>query len=99
MTKPKKKPCNYTPRPQSSGTLTMTPGQVARWFIETYKAEFDDSASPLYGQSTEVWQSCVNYLEKEVWPDQTDPEQKLASQILSIFIQEWLPLFQPIAIR
>ena len=88
----------YTPRPEASGVLALTAGQVARWFIETYKDEFDDPQSPIHGQSTDVWQHCVNLLQKNVRPDPSHPEAApetgLHLKIVTIFEKEFLPLFR-----
>lgn len=80
----------YTIKPTASGLINLTGGQIARWFIEAYKEEFDDQNSPLYGQSAEAWQSIVNFLNNGVKPDQED---QLFLQIVQMFEREWLPLF------
>ena len=87
----------YTPRAEASGTLILTAGQVARWFIETYKDEFDSPESPLHGQSTEIWQHCVTFIQKRIKPDPSHPDAgpdaHLHNQIVTIFEREFLPLF------
>ncbi len=91
----------FTPRPEASGVLILTAGQVARWFIETYKEEFDDPGSPLYGQSTEIWQHIVTFLAKRVKPDprhpDASPDTPLHLQIIDIFEREFMPLFARVA--
>jgi len=92
---------NWTVKPETCGALRLTAGQVGRWFIETYKAEFEDENSPLYGLSADSFQDIMIYLKKgsKPTPDmEADPQNaaqvNLRREVLNIFLQDWLRMFR-----
>ena len=94
---------NWTVKPEASGSLRLTAGQVTRWFLETYKAEFEDEASPLFGLSAHSFQDIMNYFQKGVKPvadAENDPQgveqANLRREVLNIFIQDWMKMFRMI---
>lgn len=92
---------NWTVKPEASGNLRLSSGQLARWFLETYKAEFEDEESPLYGMSAESFQDIMHFFTKGIKPkvdmeyDAGNAKQvELRRQVLDIFINDWMRMFR-----
>lgn len=92
---------NWSVNPETCVSLRLTTGQLTRWFLETYKAEFEDENSPLYGLSVHSFQDIANYFQKGTKPV-PDPENDLESveqmnlrrEVLNIFLKDWLKMFK-----
>lgn len=91
----------WSPRPDSVQTLSLTAGQMARWFIEANKADFEDADSPLYGMSTTLWQDIMIFMQHGEKPsakvlDEVESQNAvlLRRQLVDIFEADWLRKFR-----
>lgn len=93
----------WSPRPNSVEALSLTAGQVVRWFIEANKSDFEDANSPLYGMSATLWQDIMIFMQHGNKPttnalDESDSQNAaiLRRKLVDIFESDWLAKFRTI---